>query len=74
MAAILCPRCHKLISADEARCPYCGQIRPGMFGLASRMRKLGLSLDFPHVITVVCVGLYVLCLALDRAPSCRPGG
>ena len=74
MAAILCPRCHKLISADEPRCPYCGQVRPGMFGLASRMRQLGLSLDFPHVITVVCVGLYLLCLALDPAAILQPRG
>ncbi len=26
---ILCPNCRKLISADEARCPYCGTPKPG---------------------------------------------
>ncbi len=27
--SILCPRCRKLISRDEAECPYCGIKRPG---------------------------------------------
>jgi hypothetical protein len=27
--SILCPRCRKLISRDEAACPYCGIKRPG---------------------------------------------
>ena len=74
MAAILCPSCHKLISADEPRCPYCGQLRPGMFGLATRLRQLGLELDFPHVITVFCAALYVLCLVLDLGAIMRPRG
>ena len=65
MPAILCPGCHKLIGSEENRCPHCGQIRPGMFGLTTWMRQLGLQLDFPHLITIVCIGLYVLALALD---------
>ncbi len=27
--ALLCPRCRRLVSADEPRCPYCGTPRPG---------------------------------------------
>lgn len=27
--ALLCPRCRKLVSADEARCPHCGLSTPG---------------------------------------------
>jgi rhomboid protease GluP len=27
--SILCPNCRKLVSAGEARCPYCGISRPG---------------------------------------------
>ena len=27
--SILCPNCRKLVSSDEARCPYCGTLRPG---------------------------------------------
>ena len=74
MPAILCPRCHKLISSDAPSCHHCGMVRPGMFGLASRMRQLGLSLDFPHIITVFCGALYLLCLALDPGAILQPRG
>ena len=29
LKTILCPICRKLISVDEARCPYCGTSKPG---------------------------------------------
>ncbi|MBT3341389.1 MAG: rhomboid family intramembrane serine protease [Gemmatimonadetes bacterium] len=74
MPAILCPSCHKLISDDVPRCHHCGQIRPGMFGLASRFRQLGVRLDFPHVVTVFCGALYALCLALDPGAILQPRG
>jgi rhomboid protease GluP len=38
------------------------------------MRKLGITADFPHLITVVCVALYVLCLAIDPAAILQPSG
>ncbi len=65
MPAILCPRCHKLIGSAADRCPFCGQLRPGMWGFTSRFRKLGLSLDFPKLITTACVILYIAGLAMD---------
>ena len=65
MPAILCPNCHKLISSNEGRCPFCGQVKPGMWGLTSQFRKLGLEINFPYVITVVCGFLYVLGLVMD---------
>ena len=65
MAAILCPRCHKLVSADAETCPHCGQRKPGLWGATAAMRWLGLQLDFPHLITVFCGVLYLLALALD---------
>lgn len=45
-----------------------------MFGLASQLRKLGLNLDFPRIITVLCVALYVVSLALDPGAILRPTG
>jgi len=72
--AILCPRCHKLISADEPRCPFCGQVRPGLWGATSWMRRVGFQVDFPHLITVVFVALYVAALLLDPAAIFRPRG
>ena len=65
MAAILCPRCHKLVSADAETCPHCGQRKPGLWGATAAMRRLGLQLNFPHLITVFCGVLYLLALALD---------
>ena len=65
MAAILCPRCHKLVSADAETCPHCGQRKPGLWGATATMRRLGLQLNFPHLITVFCGVLYLLALALD---------
>ena len=65
MPAILCPSCQKLINSETLKCPHCGQIRPGMFGLTTWMKKLGLQVDFPQLITVVCVVMYVIALLLD---------
>ena len=65
MAAILCPRCHKIVSAEAETCPHCGQRKPGLWGATATMRKLGLQLNFPHLITVFCGALYLLALALD---------
>ena len=65
MAAILCPSCHKLVSADAETCVHCGQRKPGLWGATATMRKLGLELNFPHLITLFCAGLYLLSLSLD---------
>ena len=65
MAAILCPRCHKIVSADAETCHHCGQRKPGLWGATATIRKLGLQLNFPHLITVFCGALYLLALALD---------
>ena len=65
MAAILCPRCHKIVSAEAETCPHCGQRKPGLWGATATIRKLGLQLNFPHLITVFCGALYLLALLLD---------
>ena len=67
MPAILCPRCHKLVSSDAASCPHCGQPKPGLWGFTSAIRKIGLRLDFPHLIVVVCAVVYILSLLSDPA-------
>ncbi|MBI5168790.1 MAG: rhomboid family intramembrane serine protease [Candidatus Eisenbacteria bacterium] len=64
--AIVCPRCERLIGASEERCPHCGAWQPGMFGFGPALsRWLGGSLDLANAITVTCVALYLLSLALD---------
>jgi len=63
---LLCPRCRKLVSADESRCPYCGLTAPG-----SRWRHgLGTSLLMDgdrliRAILVVNVVFYLLTLMLS---------
>ena len=75
MASILCPSCHKLISEDAESCIHCGQRKPGLWGATAAARKLGLRIDFSNVIAGLCIGLYVLGLALDvvtRVPLAEP--
>ena len=74
MPAILCPSCRKLINSDEKRCPYCNQLQPGMWGLTTLLRRLGLEVDFPRLIVGFCVLTYVLALALDPAAIFNPRG
>ncbi len=74
MAAILCPRCHKLVSADAEVCLNCGQRKPGLWGFTSAVRKLGLQVNFPSVIVALCAALYVLGLLLDPSAIFQGGG
>jgi rhomboid protease GluP len=74
MPAILCPSCRKLINSDAARCPFCDQARPGMFGLTTALRRFGLKVDFPHIITIICVALYLFALVLDPGAIFTAGG
>ena len=73
MAAILCPRCHKIVNADAETCPHCGQRKPGLWGATAVIRRLGL-LNFPHLITVFCGALYLLALLLDPSAIFQPQG
>lgn len=64
--AIVCPNCERLISVSEKRCPYCGTWQPGMFGFGPAIQKaLGGTLDLSNVLTIACVVMYVISLALD---------
>jgi rhomboid protease GluP len=73
--AVVCPNCERLVSAQEARCPYCGAWQPGMFGFGPALRKMfGGQLDLGNIITVACGALYVLSLALDPAAIFHAGG
>jgi rhomboid protease GluP len=64
--SIICPKCGKLISVQEERCPFCGTWRPGLYGWTPVInRTLGNRLDLVNIIIVGCVVLYVLSLALQ---------
>jgi rhomboid protease GluP len=74
MPAILCPRCHKLISSDAPQCIFCGQRRPGMWGLTGVLARWRARVDFSRLIVGVCVGLYLLALISDPGAIFRPQG
>jgi len=66
---ILCPRCRKFISADEAECPYCGLKRPG----ARRVLQNGLSFLFltDPVKVIISVNAVLFVLSLLINPSSK---
>jgi rhomboid protease GluP len=61
--SILCPKCRKLISKDEPRCPYCGIRRPGAWW----KNKFNIrGEDFPiRAILFINVGMYLISLLFN---------
>lgn len=71
----MCPNCERLVSVNEAKCPFCGAWRPGMFGYGPALsRLLGGKLDLSNAITVFCVALFLLSLAIDPMAILHMGG
>ena len=65
-AAIPCPRCRKLVSANTPECIHCGLKKPSFYGSVPILGELirgGLS--FVDGIVLVCFLLYALSIALD---------
>ena len=58
--SILCPKCRKLISMDEPRCPYCGTPKPGVWW----KNKFNIHQeDFPvRAVISICMGFYIISL------------
>jgi rhomboid protease GluP len=72
--AILCPSCRKLISADEPRCPYCGTLRPGLWGFTPALQQVfGARVDLVPIVVGACVVLYAIGLLLDLGAVSRSG-
>ena len=63
---MICPRCGKLISVSEEKCPFCGAWNPSLYGLGPGIQRfVGRKLDLVAVIVGACVALYVTSLALQ---------
>jgi rhomboid protease GluP len=62
--AMLCPSCRKLIDRDEPHCPYCGTLRPGLWGMAPALQRW-LAVDIVRAIVGACIVLYAIGLLLD---------
>lgn len=62
--AILCPSCRKLIDRDEPRCPFCGALRPNLWGMGPSIQRWA-RFDLVNAIVGTCVVLYAIGLLLD---------
>ncbi len=69
--AIVCPGCRKLIEASEPRCPYCGRLRPGLWGFGPALGRLVGTLDPMAIAVAGCVLLYVVALLIDLPQALR---
>ena len=66
--SMICPACGKLISADAPSCVYCGRKNTGIWSAISiSERMLGPYFRFNEIVTIICIVLYILSLALDPA-------
>jgi rhomboid protease GluP len=65
--AIVCPSCGKLVGVNDERCLNCGRWRPGMWGVAPILRRLGQDFGFTPAVIVGCAVLYVISLVMDPA-------
>jgi rhomboid protease GluP len=64
--AVLCPRCRKLVSADEPRCPHCQLARPGHIGWrAGRPWRLRDPRQLARILIGLNVVLFAISLLLD---------
>lgn len=70
--SMLCPNCRKLISLDEAECPYCGLKKPGSrWNLSSLNWLAGGNIDAVKIIIAVTVAYYITSLIISPL---SPGG
>src|SRR4030066_227631 len=64
--SILCPNCRKLISEDEARCPFCGIQTPGSRWKNNPLtRGWGSGETLVRAILYTNIGMYLLSLLLN---------
>lgn len=71
--SVVCPSCGKLVGVQEQKCPYCGRVRPGMFGLTRSFRDLGMDLSFSDLVLWACGIVYVLTLIRDPSGMFQGG-
>lgn len=65
-SSVGCPRCGRLVSLNSDRCIHCGLPRPGIFYKSPLIGDLiSGKYDFINGITIACVLMYLLSLALD---------
>ncbi len=71
--SVVCPSCGRLVGVREERCFNCGRLRPGLWGYAPLLGKLGRDLGFTQIILWGCSALFLASL-LYAPDQIRMGG
>jgi rhomboid protease GluP len=72
--SVVCPGCGSLVGINDDKCYTCGRVRPGMFGFAPLLRRLGADLGFVPFVMGVSGTLYVLSLLVSGPDVTMVGG
>ncbi len=67
--SVVCPSCGRLVGVSDERCFYCGRLRPGMWGFAGVLRRLGQDMGFVELVLGGCILLYGASLLLGGGPA-----
>ena len=72
--SVVCPSCGSLVGVNDDRCYTCGRVKPGMWGFAPVLRRLGSDLGFVPLVIGVSSVLYMLSLALSGPSALQVRG
>ncbi len=72
--SVVCPRCRRLVGVNDDVCHGCGMRRPGLWGFAPLLSKLGQDLGFTWIVIWGCGILFALSLFLDPPQTVYGGG
>ncbi len=72
--SVVCPSCGSLVGVSDEKCYTCGRLRPGMFGFAPILRRLGADLGFVPFVIGASGTLYVLTLLVSGPNVTIVGG
>ncbi len=71
--SIVCPGCGRLVGVRDEKCLGCGRVKPGLWGFAPWLTRMGRDFGFAEVIIAGCSGLFIITLLL-RDPESLGGG
>ena len=72
--SVVCPSCGSLVGVNDDTCYNCGRLKPGMFGFAPILRRLGSDLGFVPFVIGVSGTLYILTLLVSGPNLTIVGG
>jgi rhomboid protease GluP len=73
--SMVCPSCGRLVSVNAPSCIHCGRKNPGLWGWGPGLsRWLANYRSLVSTLTMACIALYVISLALDLSALLHPNG